>query len=190
MHKHNKIDSKYNKNKCDYGGFLKVWIVCNNLISVCWPPMLELKDDTIGLSSILCKVSVSRGGARDNGWGFWSTLPGTAWLIFVNGPCFVSWWTLCTGSLCFFLWWIKLLLSGPVQLHLSHLYGCSPVCLLLWLIRLSDRLNFLPQKSQVWPNSALWTSWCFLRECFNLNVIPQSSQAKSRMLEWTLRWTW
>ena len=28
---------------------------------------------------------------------------------------------LFTGSLCFFLWWIKEELSGPVQLHRSHL---------------------------------------------------------------------
>ena len=137
----------------------------------------------------------------------------------------------------------------PVQLHLSHLYGCSPVCRRRWFIRLSDlwnnsewmngwmnklmnvtyvqymcwlflqwvkekvkyrkerdllyvleaphyiktdkkswtsgmrqkkrmigtpTLNFLPQKSQVCPNSGLWTSWCFFSECFSLNVIPQS----------------
>merc|ERR1711983_268228 len=77
--------------------------------------------------------------------------------MLVKGPCLVSWCTLVTGSLCFFLWWMKLLLSGPVQEHLSHLYGCSPVWRRRWFIRLSDLLNFLPQKSQVCPNSVLCT---------------------------------
>ena len=165
-----------------------------SLISGWWvtvTPVTGCRLEMIGFSSMFWSVGL--GGLAGRISGLVSTNTGTGWLtwvMLVKGPCLVSWWTLWQGSECFFLWWMKLLESGPVQEHLSHLYGCSPVCLLLWLIRLSDLLNFLPQKSQVWPNSALCTSWCFFRECFSLNVIPQSSHAKSLMLEWTFRWTW
>mgnify|MGYP006863598382 CR=1 FL=1 len=37
----------------------------------------------------------------------------------------------------------------PVQLHLSHLYGCSPVCRRRWFIRLSD----------LWNNSEWMNGW-------------------------------
>jgi len=89
---------------------------------------------------------------------------------------------LCTWRLCDCKWldWLKLLL------HSKHLYGLSPVCTLMWLFRLSDKLNALSHMWHLYGFSPLWILLCIARLPDVVNRLLQTVHSNGFSPEWLL----
>ncbi|KOX80620.1 hypothetical protein WN51_05475, partial [Melipona quadrifasciata] len=57
--------------------------------------------------------------------------------------------------------------------HWSHLYGFSPVCTLLCILRFSESVKPLPQMSQTYGFSPVWIRLCFFKCSALLRLLPQ-----------------
>ena len=74
------------------------------------------------------------------------------------------------------LWNLKEHPSRKHLLHASHLYGFSPVWILLCMFSLLMAENALPQYSQVFGFSARWVILCAFKACFCRKALLQTSQ--------------
>ena len=67
----------------------------------------------------------------------------------------------------------------------SHLNGFSPVCILMWILRLENWENFLLHREQVCCTIFLWTSFvCLFRAYFEEKIRQQRPQWSSSLFLW------
>ena len=77
---------------------------------------------------------------------------------------------LCTWRLCV----CKLPESRKLLLHSEHLYGLSPVWILMWTFRLPDWLNALSHMWHLYGFSPLWILLCLSRWPDRVNRLPSA----------------
>jgi hypothetical protein len=92
----------------------------------------------------------------------------------VNGLLLILWVRMCFANTSF--------RENPV-LHNSHLYGFSPVCVLLWRARYSLREKCLLHTPQLKGFSPVWTRWWILRWYFLVNNLLHTSHL-NRFSSW------